>query len=95
MICLAVEDVAAKALCQLMERALVAQGMSPELAAELSRRACHPTATTVAKKAKKKVVSKYNRELGKQLKKLKKKHPKTAISRLMKRAHAATKRALK
>ncbi len=78
-----------------MERALVAQGMSPELASELSRRACHPVVQTAAKKAKKKVVSRYNRELGKQLKKLKKKHPRTAISGLMKRAHQATKRSLK
>jgi len=78
-----------------MERALVAQGMSAELATELSRRACFPPASGTAKKVKKKVVSRYNKELGKQLKKLKKKHPKTTISRLMKRAHAATKRSLK
>ena len=89
------EDVAARALCQLMERALVAQGMSSELASELSRRACHPVATKASQTVRKKVVSKYNKELGKQLRKLKKKHPKTAINKLMKRAHAATKRALK
>lgn len=92
---MAVEDVTARALCQLMERALVAQGMSPELAQQLASRACVPAATKTVKRAKKKVVSKYNKELGKQLRKLKKKHPKTAISKLMKRAHAATKRALK
>ncbi len=49
----------------------------------------------VAPKRRKKVVSKYNRMLGKTLKKLKKKHPKTPISRLMKRAHRETKRLLK
>jgi hypothetical protein len=42
-------------------------------------------------KARKKV-SAYSKELGRQLKKLKKKHPKTAQSALMKRAHAATKK---
>ncbi|MCP3700197.1 MAG: hypothetical protein GY920_16855 [Aliivibrio sp.] len=44
------------------------------------------------KKAKRKV-SGYQREFGRQLKKLKKKHPRTKISRLMKRAHTATKKA--
>ena len=44
---------------------------------------------------KKRKVSKYQKEFGVQLKKLKKKHPRTAITRLMKRAHAATRKALK
>ena len=44
---------------------------------------------------KKRKRSKYQRELGKQLKLLKKKHPRTAITKLMKRAHRATKKALK
>ena len=39
--------------------------------------------------------SKYNQELGRQLKMLKRKHPRTAITRLMKRAHRATKKAMK
>jgi hypothetical protein len=46
-------------------------------------------------KSKKRKKSKYQRELGRQLKMLKKKHPRTAITRLMKRAHRATKKALK
>lgn len=46
-------------------------------------------------KKKKKKVSKYQKELGKQLKLLKKKHPRTPISNLMKRAHRLTKKALK
>lgn len=46
-------------------------------------------------KPKKRKRSKYNRELSKQLKMLKQKHPRTAITRLMKRAHRATKKALK
>lgn len=44
---------------------------------------------------KKRKVSKYQKEFGKQLKKLKKKHPRIPITRLMKRAHAATRKALK
>ena len=40
----------------------------------------------------KRKVSAYQREFGRQLKKLKKKHPRTPVTKLMKRAHAATKR---
>jgi len=46
-------------------------------------------------KPKKRKRSKYNRELSKQLKMLKKKHPRTAVTKLMKKAHRATKKALK
>ena len=46
-------------------------------------------------KPKKRKKSKYQRELGRQLKMLKQKHPRTAVTRLMKRAHRATKKALK
>jgi len=52
-------------------------------------------ARIVDDKPKKRKRSKYQRELGRQLKMLKKKHPRTAITRLMKRAHRATKKALK
>lgn len=44
---------------------------------------------------KKRKVSKYQKEFGRQLKLLKKKHPRTAVTKLMKRAHAATRKALK
>lgn len=44
---------------------------------------------------KKRKVSKYQKEFGKQLKKLKAKHPRTKITRLMKRAHSATRKAMK
>tara|TARA_R100001086_G_scaffold164728_1_gene89011 strand:- start:1003 stop:1377 length:375 start_codon:yes stop_codon:yes gene_type:complete len=40
-------------------------------------------------------VSRYQREFGKNLKRLKKKHPRTNISTLMKRSHRDTKRSLK
>ena len=48
----------------------------------------------VKQKAKRKV-SGYQKEFGKQLKKLKKAHPRTKIGTLMKRAHRATKRVRK
>jgi len=44
---------------------------------------------------KKRKVSKYQKELGRQLKMLKKKHPRTRVTSLMKRAHRATRKALK
>lgn len=44
---------------------------------------------------KKRRVSKYQREFGKQLKALKRKHPRTPVTKLMKRAHSATKKAMK
>ena len=43
---------------------------------------------------KKRKKSQYQVELGKQLKKLKKKHPRTSVTALMKKAHAATRKAL-
>lgn len=46
-------------------------------------------------KKKKRRVSKYQREFGRQLKALKRKHPRTPVTRLMKRAHAATRKAMK
>jgi hypothetical protein len=53
-----------------------------------------PPGNTLPRKRKRKV-SRYQREFGKQLKKLKKKHPRTSIGVLMKRAHRATRKALK
>lgn len=44
---------------------------------------------------KKRKVSKYQKEFGRQLKMLKKKFPRTPVTKLMKRAHAATRKALK
>jgi len=44
---------------------------------------------------RKRKVSAYQKEFGRQLKKLKRAHPRTPVTRLMKRAHAATRRARK
>lgn len=40
-------------------------------------------------------VSAYQKQFGNELKKLKKKHPRTPINRLMKRAHSATKKVMR
>jgi len=52
------------------------------------------TLAAATKKGSKKV-SKYSREFGRQLKALKKKHPRTKGTQLMKSAHRATKRIMK
>jgi len=49
----------------------------------------------VALPKKKKKVSKYSREFGRQLKMLVKKHPRTKITQLMSQAHRNTRRSLK
>ena len=46
-------------------------------------------------KPKKRRRSAYNRELARQIKMLRKKHPRTAVTALMKKAHRATRKALK
>jgi len=43
---------------------------------------------------KKRKVSKYQKEFGKQMKKLKKAHPKTKVTQLMARGHIAARKAL-
>jgi len=47
----------------------------------------------VALPKKKRKVSAYQKEFGRQLKKLKRKHPRTPVTKLMKKAHAATRKA--
>ena len=52
------------------------------------------TSRVVKKKAKRQV-TKYQREFGVQMKKLKRKHTRTPMHKLMKRAHVATKRSMR
>ena len=72
---------------------MLAQGVPPAVA-EQTMPLIEKAEEVVVKKAKRKV-TKYQRELGRQLKKLKKKHPRTPVSKLMKRAHRATKKVMK
>lgn len=102
---MAVEDIAARALCGVMEKALVDEGVDPVLAKQLAQRACEPVVkkgTRAAIKKGKSVARKgarkagaYQKEWGRKLKALKKKHPRTPAATLMKRAHRETKRAMK
>lgn len=69
---------------------LFESGRKTYRSAKKLKRAAAPAAKKVKRKA-----SAYSKEVGRQLKKLKKKHPRTPVSKLMKRAHAAAKRARK
>lgn len=50
------ESVVARALCQLLEADMIAQGMDPKLAATLAGRACEVTVVRTARGAKKTAV---------------------------------------
>tara|TARA_Y100001938_G_C8025460_1_gene397749 strand:+ start:861 stop:1139 length:279 start_codon:yes stop_codon:yes gene_type:complete len=85
--------------CFLLKALLQTVGVSPNVSSAIAysppvQQAEDRVVRTVKKKAKKKV-SKYQREFGKQLKQLKKKHPRTAVKNLMKKAHKLTKKIVK
>ena len=102
---MAAEDITARALCGVMEKALIAEGVEPATAKILAERACKPVVRTGtrkaiagAKSAGRKVKRKagaYQTRFGKELRALKKKHPRTAAGTLMKRAHRITRKAMK
>lgn len=71
---------------------------SPFILSEREHRAMAKRSASAGKRAGTKVkrkVSGYQKEFGKQLKILKKKHPRTKISSLMRKAHIATRRVRK
>lgn len=86
-----------EALCQMLEETLLKSGLSPEIAKTLSKAGCEslvkPTGQRVRSRINKKIqkgkrkVSAYQKEVGRQLKALKKKHPRTDVTKLMKKAH--------
>ena len=94
-----------EALCQMLEETLLKSGLSPEIAKTLSKAGCEslikPTGSRVRSKVKSKLtkgkrkVSAYQREVGRQLKALKRKHPRTKVTSLMKKAHRNAKKARK
>lgn len=70
---MAVEDITARALCGVMERALIGEGVPEVLAKELSQRACHPVVkggTRKVKKVVKRKASGYAKKYGKAFKKV-------------------------
>lgn len=81
------------ATCDMIRGLLMAQNV-PAPIVNAAMPVIAMTEQVVKKKARKKV-SKYQREFGRQLKKLKAKHPRTQVQTLMKRAHRLTKKVLK
>ena len=69
-------------------------GIPPAIGATIAPEVVERVAVAVAPKVKRQV-SKYQKDFGKYLKRLKKQHPRTPISKLMKKAHRLTKAGLK
>ena len=97
------------ALCEMLERALLNSGLSADIAKVVSRAGCEALVrpggrlarrkgsqlvSKVKTKAKRKV-SAYQKAVGRHLKALKKKHPRTPVTKLMKKAHRLAKRSRK
>lgn len=83
------------ATCDIIRGLLLASGVSQPTADAIAESAPVVALNEQAKKKVKRKVSKYQKEFGRQLKALKKKHPRTKVQNLMKRAHRATKKRLK
>ena len=64
------------------------------IGSERESEGAHEDAVTSRSQKKKRKVSKYQREFGKQMKKLKAAHPRTKQTQLMARGHTATRKAL-
>ena len=84
------------ATCDMIRGLLMASGRVPEPVADLVANSPPVVAVNdaVVKKAKRKV-SKYQKEFGRQLKALKKKHPRTNVQNLMKKAHRETRKIMR
>lgn len=81
--------------CRAIQAILMAGGLPPSEAETLSRSPSIKAADRRVRKTVKRKASAYSKEFGRQIKKLKRAHPRTPVTRLMKRAHTATRRARK
>ncbi len=77
--------------CAAIEGILIGRGLSQSTAHEVA----YSRPVRKAEKKVKRKVGKYQKVFGKKLKALKKKHPRSAASGLMKKAHRQTKAAMK
>ena len=80
--------------CVLLKALLESMGVPTSDAEKIGSAVGKPVQRKVVKKVKRKA-SKYNLEYKKQYAKLKKKHPRTGFASLAKKAHRATKRAMR
>ncbi len=84
------------ATCDIIRGLLLASGrVSEDVANAVAYSPPIEAVNDKANKVVKRKVTKYQREFGKVLKQLKRKHPRTKIQNLMKRAHRETKKRLK
>lgn len=79
---------------ELVMLASIRAGVPPAIGATIAPEIVERVAVAAAPTVKRKV-SKYQKAFGKSLKILKKKHPRTPISKLMKKAHRLTKAGMK
>jgi len=83
------------ATCAMIQGILMAKGVAPSAAHEVAYSAPVRRAEKKLVRKTKRKVGKYQKVFGKKLKALKRKHPRTAASALMKKAHRQTKAAMK
>jgi len=81
--------------CRAIQAILMAGGLSEADASRVGHLEPIVRADRRVRRKIKRKASAYSKEFGRQLKKLKRAHPRTPVTRLMKRAHAATRRARK
>ena len=83
------ETVTARALCGVMEKALVEYGVDASVARELAERACQPiveSGVKTVKRVAKRKISAWEKYLKIEMPKLRKKFPRTSPQELMKKA---------
>ena len=78
--------------CRVIRSLMMAGGVPPSQATQLSESEFVRATDRKVKRKVKRKVSAYQKEFGRQLKALKRKHPRTSVTKLMKRAHGATRR---
>lgn len=79
--------------CDIIQGLLLSKGVPLSVADPISQLA-EPVEASVKKVVKRKV-GKYQREFGRQLRALRRKHPRSQLGTLMKRAHRLTKKVMK
>lgn len=78
-----------------MDEQKLAKAIAELISAASSSAPARKTGGKASPAKKKRGPNAYNKEFSKQMKKLKKKHPRTPVTKLMKKAHSATKKARK
>ena len=78
-----------------MDEQKLAKAISDLISAASTKSSARKSGGKASPSKKKRAPNAYNKEFSKQMKALKKKHPRTHVTKLMKKAHTATKKARK